>query len=135
MAGLRALPGAPCGRTRVRGGGGALGADRGTRAALLLDAITFLVITSAAASLKVRRVPEEVPEGGREKHEARRGFAFIKRDRVLLIAVAAVATTVLFATMDNVAEVFFANDPDLLNAGHWGYGALAAVWLILSIGR
>ena len=109
---------------------GALGADRGTRAALLLDAITFLVITSAAASLKVRRVPEEMPEGGREKGEARRGFAFIRRDRVLLIAVAAVATTVLFATMDNVAEVFFANDPDLLNAGNWGYGALAAVWLL-----
>ena len=78
---------------------GALGATRGTRAALLLDAITFLVITSAAASLKVRRVPEEMPEGGREKGEARRGFAFIRRDRVLLISVAAVATTVLFATM------------------------------------
>ena len=71
-----------------------------------------------------------MPEGGREKGEARRGFAFIRRDRVLLIAVAAVATTVLFATMDNVAEVFFANDPDLLNAGNWGYGALAAVWLL-----
>ena len=109
---------------------GALGADRGTRAALLLDAITFLVITSAAASLEVRRLPEEVPEEGRAKGEARRGFAFIRRDRVLLIGVTAVATTVLFATMDNVAEVFFANDPGLLNAGNWGYGALAAVWLL-----
>jgi MFS family permease len=109
---------------------GALGADRGTKAALLLDAITFLMITSAAASLKIRRPPEAVPEGGREKGEARQGFVFIRRDRVLLIAVAAVATTVLFATMDNVAEVFFANDPELLNAGNWGYGALAAVWLL-----
>ena len=44
---------------------GALGADKGTRVALLLDAITFLVITSAAASLRVRRMPEPVPEGGR----------------------------------------------------------------------
>jgi MFS family permease len=109
---------------------GALGADRGTRAALLLDAITFLVITSAAASLKVRRLPEEAPEEGRTKGEVRRGFSFIRRDRVLLIGVVAVATTVLFATMDNVAEVFFANDPKLLNAGNWGYGALAAVWLL-----
>jgi MFS family permease len=109
---------------------GAFGADRGTRAALLLDAITFLVITSAAASLKVRRLPEPVPEDGRRKGEARRGFAFIRRDRILLIGVTAVATTVLFATMDNVAEVFFANDPKLLNAGNWGYGALAAVWLL-----
>jgi MFS family permease len=109
---------------------GALGADKGTRVALLLDAITFLVITSAAASLRVRRMPEPVPEGGRTKGEARRGFAFIRRDRVLLIGVAVVAATVLFATMDNVAEVFFANDPTLLNAGNWGYGELAAVWLL-----
>ena len=109
---------------------GALGADKGTRVALLLDAITFLVITSAAASLRVRRMPEPVPEGGRTKGEARRGFAFIRRDRVLLIGVAVVAATVLFATMDNVAEVFFANDPALLNAGNWGYGELAAVWLL-----
>ncbi len=109
---------------------GALGADKGTRVALLLDAITFLVITSAAASLRVRRMPEPVPEDGRAKGEARRGFAFIRRDRVLLIGVAVVAATVLFATMDNVAEVFFANDPALLNAGNWGYGELAAVWLL-----
>jgi MFS family permease len=108
---------------------GALGADKGTRVALLLDAITFLVITSAAASLRVRRMPEPVPDG-RTKGEARRGFAFIRRDRVLLIGVAVVAATVLFATMDNVAEVFFANDPTLLNAGNWGYGELAAVWLL-----
>ena len=109
---------------------GALGADKGTRAALLLDAITFLVITSAAASLKVRRDPANVPEEGRAKGEARRGFAFIRRDRVLLIGVSAVAATVVFATMDSVAEVFFANDPKLLNAGNWGYGALAAAWLL-----
>ncbi len=109
---------------------GALGADRGTRAALLLDAITFLVITSAAASLKVRRMPDPIPDGGRAKGEARQGFAFIRRDRVLLIGVVTVAATVLFATMDNVAEVFFANDPELLDAGNWGYGALAAVWLL-----
>ena len=42
----------------------------------------------------------------------------------------AVAATVLFAAMDNVAEVFFANDRLLLNAGNWGYGALASVWLL-----
>lgn len=109
---------------------GGLGADRGTRSALLLDAVTFLVITSAAASLTVRRPPEPTPEGRRKKREARRGFAFIRHDRVLLIGVAAVSATVLFATMDNVAEVFFANDPELLNAGSWGYGALVAVWLL-----
>jgi len=49
---------------------------------------------------------------------------------VLLIAVAAIAATVLFAAMDNVAEVFFAENRDLLNAGNIGYGLLASVWLL-----
>jgi MFS family permease len=106
--------------------GGLAAATGKSDAALLVDAITFLVITSAAASLTIRRPPEPA-EGGRLKGEARRGFSFIARDRVLLIAVLAIAATVLFAAMDNVAEVFFARN--VLHAGNWGYGALAAVWL------
>ena len=50
---------------------GALGADKGTRVALLLDAITFLVITSAAASLRVRRMPEPVARGADARRERR----------------------------------------------------------------
>ena len=107
--------------------GGLAAATGKSDAALLVDAITFLVITSAAASLGIRRPPEPVGEGGRPKREARKGFAFIAKDRVLLIAVIAIAATVLFAAMDNVAEVFFARN--VLDAGNWGYGALAAVWL------
>lgn len=107
---------------------GGLAAGPGARFALLVDAITFLVITSAAASLSARRVPEPPEAGGRERGAARQGFAFIRRDRVILIAVVAIAATVLFAAMDNVAEVFFAEN--VLHAGHWGYGALAAVWLL-----
>ncbi len=100
------------------------------KGALLVDAITFLVITVAAASLTVRRPPEPAPEGGRPKREARQGFAFIRRDRVLLIGVAAIAFAVFFGTIDSVAEVFFARDPALLDAGNWGYGGLAAAWLV-----
>jgi MFS family permease len=107
--------------------GGLAAATGRSDAALLVDAITFLVITSAAASLTVRRPPEPAEDGGRSKGEARKGFAFLARDRVLLIAVVAIAATVLFAAMDNVAEVFFARN--VLDAGNWGYGALAAVWL------
>ena len=107
--------------------GGLAAATGNSDAALLVDAITFLVVTSAAASLSIRRPPEPVGEGGRPKGEARKGFAFIAKDRVLLIAVVAVSATVLFAAMDNVAEVFFARN--VLDAGNWGYGALAAVWL------
>jgi MFS family permease len=108
---------------------GGLAAGSSTRTALIVDAVTFLVIASAAASLSVRR-PPELTVGDRSKGEARQGFAFIRRDRVLLIAVAAFSLTVLFAVLDNVAEVFFAKSPDLLNAGDWGYGGLAAAWLL-----
>ena len=107
--------------------GGLAAATGKSDAALLVDAITFLVITSAAASLTIRRPPQPTEQGGRPKGEARSGFSFLARDRVLLIAVVAIAATVLFAAMDNVAEVFFARN--VLDAGNWGYGALAAAWL------
>jgi MFS family permease len=100
------------------------------KGALLVDAITFLIITSAAASLTVRRPPEPAPEGGRPKGEARKGFTFLRRDRVLLITVSTISLAVFFGTIDSVAEVFFARDPALLNAGNWGYGGLAAAWLV-----
>lgn len=98
--------------------------------ALLVDAITFLIIMLAAASLTVRRPAEPAPQAGSPKRGVREGFAFVGRDRVLMISVSAIALTVLFATMDNVAEVFFAKDPALLDAGNWGYGGLAAAWLV-----
>jgi len=99
------------------------------KSALLVDAITFLIIMLAATSLAVRRPPEPVAQGGSRKRKAREGFAFVRRDRVLLISVSAIALTVLFATMDSVAQVFFAKDPALLDAGNWGYGGLSAAWL------
>ncbi len=39
---------------------------------------------------------------------------------------------ILFAAMDNVAEVFFARDT--LGAGAWGYGVLASAWLVGMVG-
>jgi len=99
---------------------------------LVVDAVTFLVIASAAASLSIRRPPAVEGSGdeGSRRGEFRRGFAFVRRDPVLLIAIVVLAFTVLFAVMDNVAEIFFARNPDLLDAGNWGYGALAASWLL-----
>lgn len=97
----------------------------GTQAALLADAASFLVIALAAAMLSVRRVPEEVPRG---KSEARAGFQFIRRDRLLLLAVVSLAVMILFAAIDNVAEIFFA--ADVLDAGAFGYGLLTGSWLI-----
>jgi MFS family permease len=98
---------------------------------LVVDAVTFLFVASAAASLSIRRAPSvQAAVGEQRRGEFRRGFAFVRHDPVLLIAIVVLSFTVLFAVMDNVAEIFFARNPDLLNAGNWGYGALAASWLL-----
>jgi MFS family permease len=97
---------------------------------LVVDAVTFLVIASAAASLSIRRTPAPEAAAEERRGEFRRGFAFVHQDPVLLMAIVVLSFTVLFAVMDNVAEIFFARHPDLLNAGNWGYGALAAAWLL-----
>jgi MFS family permease len=109
---------------------GSLAAGVGTRVALLVDAGTFVVIAVAALLLRVRRAaPQETrPEEG----AARQGFRVIRGDRVLVVAFVVIGTVILFAAMDNVAEVFFATDT--LGAGAWGYGVLASSWLVGMVG-
>jgi MFS family permease len=109
----------------------ALSRNADSPVALVVDAVTFLIIASSAASLTIRRPPEpEDEEASERRGQARKGFSFLRRDRVLLIGVTVISFTVLFAVMDNVAEVFFARNRSLLDAGNWGYGALAACWLV-----
>lgn len=103
---------------------GSLAAGVGTRAALLVDAGTFVAIALAAILLRVRRA---VPDDVRADVTAREGFRVIRGDRVLVVGFAVIGAVVLFAAMDNVAEVFFA---DSLGVGAWGYGVLASAWLI-----
>jgi MFS family permease len=93
--------------------------------ALIVDASTFVVIAIAVMGLETRRYPAGSEAG---KGEARAGLSLIRADRVLALAFAVFAGVLLFATMDNVAEVFFARDT--LGAGAWGYGVLASVWLV-----
>jgi len=107
---------------------GALAAGPGTRVALLLDALTFLAIGLAAMALRIRRHPEAQEVSGRRRDEVREGFRFIRHDQVLLLAFTAVGAVILFAAMDNVAEVFFARES--LDAGDWGFGLLASGWLL-----
>ncbi len=104
---------------------GTISAGLSSRVALLVDAATFVVIALSAVALRVRRHPEpETAEDG----EVRAGFGFVLGDRLLLIGFVTIGAIVLFAAMDNVAEVFFARDT--LGAGGWGYGLLASVWLV-----
>jgi MFS family permease len=104
---------------------GVLSAAIDTRVALLVDAGTFVAIGLAALALQVRRHPAGSEEGA---GEARAGFGLVARDRLLLIAFAVIGGVVLFAAMDNVAEIFYARKS--LDAGAWGYGLLASVWLV-----
>ena len=108
---------------------GSLAAGAGTRAALLVDAGTFVVIAGAALLLRARPVAQE---GTSEESAAREGFRVIRGDRVLVVAFAVIGAVILFAAMDNVAEVFFATDT--LDAGAWGYGVLASAWLVGMVG-
>jgi len=109
---------------------GSLAAGVGTRAALLVDAGTFVVIAVAALLLRVRR--RAVEPGRTEESAAREGFRVIRGDRVLIVAFSVIGAVILFAAMDNVAEVFFARDT--LRAGAWGYGLLASAWLVGMVG-
>ena len=52
----------------------------------------------------------------------------IRRDRLLVVTFSVFAIVILFAAMDNVAEVFFARDT--LDADGWGYGLLASMWIV-----
>lgn len=110
---------------------GSLTAALGTRSAMLVDAATFVVIAFAAATLRARR-PGTVNVGERRRGEARAGFTFVGRDRLLRLTIGAMAAMIVFAAMDNVAEVFFATD--VLDAGSVGYGALATAWLVGMVG-
>lgn len=108
---------------------GSIAAGVGTKVALLVDAVTFVVIAIAALLLRVRR---PVAEARGADDQAREGFRVIRRDRVLVAAFAVIGAVILFAAMDNVAEVFFARRT--LGAGAWGYGLLASSWLVGMVG-
>jgi len=111
--------------------GGGLVAGLGTKIALLGDAGTFVVLAAAALALKVRRPPESggshrVGEPARE--QAREGMRFILRHRLLLLVAVVVSAMVLFAAIQNVAEVFFVKD--VMHGGDAGYGGLMGTWMV-----
>jgi MFS family permease len=99
----------------------------GSKSALLVDAATFVVIALAALALTTRRRREDSSDEG-EGQEALAGIGIIRRDAVLVSAFVIFGVVILFAAMDNVAEVFFAKTN--LHADGWGYGLLASVWIV-----
>jgi MFS family permease len=111
-------------------GGLLAGAGLG-RAALLLDASSFVVVLAVALSLKARRDPRasrNKPAVEADRGRGRDGLAFMARDRVLAPTLAVALGTLLFFSVSMTAELFFAKD--VLRAGDAGYGVLLTGWTV-----
>lgn len=113
--------------------GGLLVAAIGIRAALLLDAVTFLV--SAALLWKLPPLLASLPSGedaapemARFVSEFRTGLGYVLRHSVVRAVGLGMFLTVTFAAMDNVALVFLTRDT--LGAGEAGYGVALSAFAI-----
>jgi MFS family permease len=105
--------------------GGLLAAAGSTRAALLVNAGSFLAVAFAAQAIRARREPA-TERGSSER--AREGIAFLMSDGVLAPVIVAAFVSLLFMTASATAEVFFAKD--VLHAGDAGYGTLMTLWTL-----
>ena len=107
--------------------GGALAAAGGMRAAMLVNAFTFLIVAAAAAVVRAPRA-ERSREAEPRQRRAWAGVAFLVQDRVLAVVMVVAFVSLLFMTASATAEVFFAKD--FLDIGDIGYGALLASWTV-----
>jgi MFS family permease len=118
--------------------GGYLTGFVGSGWALLIDAVTFLILAAGAASLRTTRPPVR-QEGDGHGPGWRQGVSMVVGDRVVLIVMVVTALAILMVGAANVGEVFLAEGE--LHAGDFGYGLLNASWtlgmvlLLLTVGR
>jgi MFS family permease len=106
--------------------GGLLAGAFGSGVPVAVDAVTFMVVTAAAALVRTRRVPERVAtvDGS---DQVRGGFAILRADRVLAPLLAGVALVVLLVGMVDVVLVYLVRDT--LHAGGVWYGVTEASWM------
>ncbi len=103
------------------------------RAALLLDAASFMIVVAAALSLKARRHPARAAggpgtAGGHDHGRGRDGLTYIAHDRTLAPTLTVALASLLFFSVSMTAELFFAKD--VLRAGDAGYGLLLTGWTV-----
>ena len=107
--------------------GGALAAAGGMRAAMLVNAGTFVAIAAVALVLRgAADVPASATKA--ERGRARDGIVFLIREPTLAVVMVVAFVSLLFMTASAAAEVFFARD--VLDIGDIGYGALLAAWTL-----
>jgi MFS family permease len=106
--------------------GGLLAGAFGTGVPVAVDAVTFMVVTAAAALVRTRRVPEPVPTADGPS-PSRSGFAILRADPVLAPLLAGVALVVLLVGMVDVVLVYLVRET--LHAGGVWYGVTEASWM------
>ena len=106
--------------------GGLLAGEFGSGVPVAVDAATFVVLTAAAALVRTRRVPEQIPAVVGSP-SVRGGFALLRGDRVLAPLLAGMALVVLLVGMVDVVLVFLVRET--LHAGGVWYGVAEASWM------
>ena len=106
--------------------GGLLTAAAGASAALWLDSASFAAVAVTAVVLRARRPPAVRAAGRPGLRALTAGFRTIAENAVLRVSVLVLGSVLVFSTLTNVAEVFYAKEA--LGAGDAGYGALASAW-------
>jgi MFS family permease len=104
--------------------GGVLGAAGQLRLALVIDALSFVVVAVAATALRARRRPATAGAHVR----ARDGFVFLLRERALAVTLGGAIAALAVFTISATAEPFFVTD--VLGAGSLGYGLLITAWTV-----
>jgi MFS family permease len=98
-----------------------------TRAALALNALSFLAIAAAAVLMRARRAGGAGSHAATERERATEGAAYLWRDRELRVVVSAATAALLFISASMTVEVFYVKD--VLHAGDAGYAMLWTVWM------
>lgn len=107
--------------------GGLLAGAFGSGLPLALDATTFVVVTGAAALVRIRRRPMGLGTDG-PSGRARGGFEMLRTDRVLAPLTVGLALVVLLVGMVDVVLVFLVRAT--LHAGGVWYGLAEADWMV-----
>ena len=107
--------------------GGVLAGAGGTSVALLVNAVSFVVVAIAVLAMRTKRHPE-APQDGDELIRARDGVVQLFRDRVLGLAMTVAFVSLLFMSASIPADVFFVKD--VLGAGDAAFGLVYACWTV-----
>ena len=105
--------------------GGALAGAGGVKLAMLVDAVTFLVVAGVAVVLHVQRRAAADDE---QPRRARDGIVFLIEDRLLALTMAVATTSLLFISISIPADVVYVQD--VLGVRDIGYGIVTAVWML-----